>query len=278
MKIDTSSYYPKSHLDDGDDETPVTNRDSIFMPAAETQDSIVSEETVPETDSAADPQPEPSTVIPDPEYPPKTWERVVSGISHFLSWIFVPLAMPVYGILLAFDLSILHFLPLQAKLTYTLIIAAINIGLPAVIFYIMKWLGMISDIGLNNQKDRLVPYIITMLCMLGTGYFVWQRHAPMWLAMFFVGGAAAGLINSIINFRWKISAHAAGIAGIVALLVRIMHEGAVSPHILIWLVMSILASGMLGSARVWLGRHTVMQVICGYAVGFCSVFFLTMIQ
>ena len=36
-------------------------------------------------------------------------------------------------------------------------------------------------------------------------------------------------------------------------------------------------SGLLGSARIWLGRHTVWQVVAGYAVGFCSVFFLMMV-
>lgn len=277
MKIDTSSYYPKSHLDDGEEENRAGMQDSIFTPSGHEEKKQDSTTSVPESASDAA-EASYSAPTPEPENLPRGPERAISAVSQFLSWIFVPLAMPVYGILLAFGLSILHFLPMSVKTSYTLIVAGINIGLPAVTFYLMKWLGIISDIGLNNQKERFVPYIVTMLCMLGTGFFFWQRHAPMWLVMFFVGGAVAGLINTIVNFRWKISAHTAGIAGIVALLVRIMHEGAVSPHIMSWLVISILASGLLGSARVWLGRHTVMQVICGYAVGFCSVFFLTMIK
>ena len=48
------------------------------------------------------------------------------------------------------------------------------------------------------------------------------------------------------------------------------------PELFGWLIAPIIVSGLLGSARVWLGRHTVWQVLAGYAVGFCSVFFLTM--
>ena len=59
-----------------------------------------------------------------------------------------------------------------------------------------------------------------------------RRHegrAPMWLTMFFAGGAVAGIVELIVNHWWKISVHAAGVAGIVALLVRIMHDGYPAP-------------------------------------------------
>ena len=62
----------------------------------------------------------------------------------------------------------------------------------------------------------------------------------------------------------------------MALLICIEKDGFARPELFGWLIASIIVSGLLGSARVWLGRHTVWQVLAGYAVGFCSVFFLTM--
>ena len=41
--------------------------------------------------------------------------------------------------------------------------------------------------------------------------------------------------------------------------------------LIIGLLIAIGLSGILGTARVWLGRHTAWQVIAGYAVGFLSV-------
>ena len=100
----------------------------------------------------------------------------------------------------------------------------------------------------------------------------------MWLTMFFAGGAVAGIVELIVNHWWKISVHAAGVAGIVALLVRIMHDGYPAPSIFIWLCISIIVAGAVGMCRVWLGRHTVWQVLAGYTVGFCGVFFMTLIH
>ncbi|MDE6804392.1 MAG: hypothetical protein K2J29_07160, partial [Muribaculaceae bacterium] len=134
------------------------------------------------------------------------------------------------------------------------------------------------DIGLNGRKERLLPYIITILCLGATAWFMSLKGAPLWMSMFFIGGAVAGIINFAVNFYWKISAHSAGIAGIVAMLIRIMRDGFPEPSTFSWLIAVILLSGLLGAARVWLGRHTAGQVLAGYAVGFCSVFFITLIH
>ena len=210
----------------------------------------------------------------DPESP---LETAVTGFSHLLSWVLVPLLMPVYGLMLAFGLSVLDVAPMHLRVNYTLIVAGITVVIPMILVVLLKRLGLVDDIGLNNRKERLIPYIITIIAYGAAAWYMAAKHAPLWLSMFFAGGAVAALVNLLINFRWKISAHAAGIAGVVALLIRIAKDGYPEPEIFTWLLIAIGLTGLLGSARVWLGRHTVWQVVAGYAVGFCSVFFLTMI-
>lgn len=202
----------------------------------------------------------------------------MTGLSHFLSWVFTPLFMPVYGLILAFSLSILDVAPMGMRVVFTLITAGICVVVPMLLIALLKKMGIVTDLGLNGQKERLIPYIITTVCFGATAWFMNVKGAPMWLSMFFAGGALASLINLFVNFSWKISAHAAGIAGIVALLIRIEKDGSPEPELFFWLLASIILTGMLGSARVWLGRHTVWQVLAGYAIGFCCVFFLTMIR
>ena len=272
MKIDTSSYYPKSAL--GEDEEPEEKKEtsSLFpeppsMPVEDRESDEKEEETT-------DP---PVSSSHEPPYDPTDTERFFDNFSTALSWILVPLLMPVYGVLLAFNLSVLDYMAFSTKLVFTLIVAGINVAIPALLVVLLKKIGLVEDLGLNGRKERFIPYIITIVAMAGTGAFLWSKHAPMWLVMFFAGGAAAGLINMIVNFRWKISAHSAAIAGIVALLIRIMHNGPAAPSILTWIIIWIALSGLLGSGRVWLGRHTPAHVISGYAVGFLSVFFMTMI-
>lgn len=204
-------------------------------------------------------------------------EKLITKISNILSWIFVPLLMPTYGILLIFNLSILSLASTYTKVLFTLIVFGANCLLPMLIVVLLKKLGLIQDIGLNGRKERLIPYIITIVCLLGTGWFLYMKGAPVWVATFFAGGALAGLINLIVNSWWKISAHAAGIAGIVAMLIQITKEGFPVPGMTIWICMSIILAGLLCSARVWLGRHTLPQVLAGSAVGFLSVWGLSLL-
>lgn len=282
MKLDTSSYYPKSPLDDDDDEKLGPVYGPVDTPAPE-----ISEENAaaPATSAAA----EAVAVNADPdddfipgiltlEDVPEERYSVITAVSHFLSWVLVPMLMPVYGTLMAFNLSILNFAPTYQKWIFTLIVAAINIMVPALAILLLKRLGVVNDVGLNQRRERTVPYIVVILCMAATAIFFWIKGAPIWLVMFFAGGAAAGIIELSVNFRWKISAHSAGIAGIVALLIRILQTGVAMPSTLAWLMVTIALTGLLGSARIWLGRHTIWQVAGGMTVGFCSVYFLTMIH
>ena len=160
----------------------------------------------------------------------------------------------------------------------TLVIAGINFIAPMILILLLKLLGLVQDVGLNGQKERTLPYIITALCYGASAWFVASRGAPLWVDMFFCGGVVASLINMIINFKWKISAHAAAVAGLIALLIRMQRDVAVESHLFLWLIITVGAAGLLGSARIWLGRHTVWQVLAGYLVGFCSVFFMMAIH
>lgn len=279
MKLDTSSYYPKSLLDDdNDEEAEVTGVVSAEVtPDAERQSVVVVEEREVVAGVAVEDEAK-AALGSEPEKPETSFEKGVSLCSNIISWVLVPLLMPVYGMLLAFNLSLLSFTPLRAKCVFTLITFGICVVVPMLIVLLLKRAGKVEDIGLNGRKERLVPYIISIVALGVTGLFMWYKGAPMWLVMFFEGGAAAGLVNLLINFRWKISAHAAGIAGVVALLIRIIRDGYPMGGAFTWLLVVIALAGVLGSARVWLGRHTVWQVLAGYAVGFLGVILMTLIK
>lgn len=246
---------------------PVTEEPKAEEHAAVPPEGPVAPEAASRKDPEISPTPEDDTPL----------ERWITRFSHLISWIFVPLLMPVYGIMLIFSLSFLAYAPFGTKLLFTLIVFGANFLVPMLLVLLLKKLGIIEDVGLNGRKERLIPYIITVVCLAGTGLFLYLKMAPVWVAMFYAGGALAGLINLLVNFRWKISAHAAGIAGVVAMLIQVIKEGPASGSMVGWIVGAIICAGLLGSARIWLGRHTLMQVLAGSAVGFLSVWTLSLI-
>lgn len=265
--IDTSSYYPEVNGPDGNPSEDSLNglHTSLFG-----GDKKPEEPSEPEEPSKTPPPFKPEREEKGESLP----EKIITLLANFLSWALVPLLMPVYGIIFVFGLSVLDVVPHRLRLAFTLIVAGINFVIPVLLFLLLKFLGVVKDVGLNGREERSVPYMITALCMGGTAWFMASRGAPLWLCMFFTGGGVAALVNLLVNFKWKISAHAAGMAGIIALLIRLEKDVAVEPRLFVWLLIVIGATGLLGSARIWLGRHTVWQVLAGYAVGFCSVFFL----
>lgn len=274
MKLDTSSYYPDSPLDN----TP-------YMPHGREDSSAGkedSESSGPEIENEGhdEPQPQPDekvTVQQEVYFPPGPVDKFLTGASHLLSWVFVPLLMPVYAALLAFSYSMLAFTGYGTRFVFTLIIFLFNVAVPSLLVILLKKMGVVQDIGLNNRKERFIPYIICIACLIGTALFLGYKHAPQWIVWFYMGAAAAGIIEVTVNHWWKISVHAAGVAGVVALLTHLAIFDFTLPGLETWLYISLVVAGLLGSARIWLGRHTLLQVLAGYAVGFATVYGLMLL-
>lgn len=280
MKLDKSSYYPKSNLEDDEPEDWLEQKNTVRIVEGHPEFVEIEEEVNIENNvekKVEKKDDDNSQYLDDDGNPESPINKFVNVICTILSWVFVPLLMPIYGMIIAFKYSLLSFMPMGSKMVFTLIAFCFTVAIPMLLVVLMKRLGMIQDIGLNGRKERFIPYLITIISMAGTGIFMWYKGAPMWLNMFFIAGGVAGLVNMVINFRWKISAHAAGIAGVVALILRISGLSYHHPGVDTLLIISIVIAGLLGSARIWQGRHTMWQVLAGYAVGFTSVILMTLI-
>lgn len=263
MKLDTSSYYPKSPLDDEEDFENSENYES--SESSENCENYEHYEHYENCENSQDSQ--------NSEHSQQA-DHAVSIAATAISWVFGPLLMPVYAIILIFGLSILYFVPTSAKVWFTLFVFGLNVLLPGVLVLALKRFGVVSDIGVNNRTERFIPYLITLLCLAGTAWLLYSKAFPDWAVKFYIGAAVATLVVMLINFRWKISAHATAVAGLVALLLRLSHQPYVMPQEQTWLIIAIAVAGLTGSARLWLNRHTLTQVLAGYAVGFCAVYFI----
>lgn len=197
-------------------------------------------------------------------------------VSQILSYLFSPLLVPTYGMILASFLSVLSVLSARVLCTTVAITFVITCVIPACGIMAMYKTGFLTDPGVNVRTERSLPYALTVLCYVGCCFFLYRAGAPSWLTMFYAGGGAAVLINAVVNLKWKISAHAAAMGGLVAMLFRIaaMHQSVVDLNI--WISAVVVLAGAVMTARVYLQRHTLMQVIAGCANGFLCVWLLTM--
>lgn len=203
-------------------------------------------------------------------------DKVITQISKVLSGLTFPLLMPTYAILVAFSTTFLFFLPGQPILTVSLVTLGVTAMMPIIAIYLLHHIGIVSDPLLNNRRDRTIPFIVTILCYIGLGAYLWKISAPTWMTSFMMGGAALLAIILFINLVWKISGHAAGMGGLTALSVYLVYKGfCIVPGL--WLPCTvIIISGIVCSARLLLGRHTLGQVAAGYFLAF-AVLYISML-
>jgi len=197
--------------------------------------------------------------------------RFISGMSHFLSSALTPLLMPTYGVFLVLWVSVLCLLPYGTRVTVLLVCMGITCILPLIFLSVLRHFKLVKDLHVNRREERLVPYLFTALCCAIAAYYLYYCHSPQWFVMFMVGVALSVLVMALINIKWKISAHMAGIGGIVALIYEI-HVLGLSAFDMFWpLCAAIIVGGLLGSARLALRRHGTWQVLAGAVVGFLCV-------
>jgi membrane-associated phospholipid phosphatase len=148
----------------------------------------------------------------------------------------------------------------------------IQVFIPCLALGMMRGLGMISDIRLPNREERIAPYIVVGLCYL-VGFMQLNSSviAPNELKSFALGVTIALFIAFFINLFSKISIHAVGMGGLVAMGLYSLLSTDVDK--LFILPILVICAGLVGTARRLLGAHEPADIYGGYMIGFFSIFF-----
>jgi len=188
-----------------------------------------------------------------------------------ISLIFQPLLMPTFGMILLMNMDIFINLQLQWRLIAiigTLIFTGI---LPAVPIFILMRKGEVNDIFISKKEERTMPYLFSLLAYVFWAMFMWRTmQFPMFIVAMGMGSAASIFVIVIINLKWKISAHAAGVGGLTAAIFGVSYRMAINPLWLFTLILGI--SALVALSRIELKAHTPGQVMAGFVVGFIMVF------
>ena len=153
------------------------------------------------------------------------------------------------------------------------LIYCFTILLPTVAIFLFCKINKIERKGLVERKKRYVPILFTIVSYV----CCWLAMRRLNLPPYMVGIVFAALVISvlcfIVNLKWKLSEHMAGIGGVIGGLVAFGELFGYNP--VRWLCLFIMLAGMLGSARIILGRHTLGEVTGGFFVGLvCTLLIL----
>ncbi len=194
-------------------------------------------------------------------------------IAKIISNIFQPLLIPTYSVLLLFQAAnYATFFSFSYKFYTVLTIFILTAIIPLVAILILKKMGIVSSIQLPERKERLIPYIVTIICYITAIAFLWRIYMPIYIVAMMLGVLLAVVTVSLINFKWKISAHLCAMGSLTAAILVVSLRLQLNPTILLsW---TFIFSGVVAAARMILNIHTPMQTLAGFATGFAYVFAL----
>lgn len=186
-----------------------------------------------------------------------------------LSIVLNPLVVPIYIMLVFLYGNTILALTLPSTKMFLLAVVTLNaLVIPIIAIKLLKWLGMISDVSFENRYDRTVVLAIIALCYGLCVYTAYRLSLGVIVHKFFIASFCCVMIALIVTPFWKISLHMIPMGGATAMFAIYMLAGIGS--LFLTLIITIILSGMLASARLYLGLHTPAQVAVGYLTGFLT--------
>lgn len=192
----------------------------------------------------------------------KTFYTIVSGI-------FQPLFMPAIAFFLLFGVHNYFSIIYNPEFVFRLYIVSfiLTIALPILSFWVLFRWGLITDIKMSIRKERVMPTYVAITYYIMFYYLIRQYDGidPVIFAAFF-GAVLAIFIGNIITNYWKISIHGIGISLVTGMFLGACELKFVD-HFYILTALFFLI-GLVGASRLYLNRHTPLQVLAGSVLGF----------
>ena len=190
--------------------------------------------------------------------------------ARIASMLLTPFYLPVVGILAIFIFSYLSMFPFQVKLALVLMTYLFTVLIPTLLIHLYRQYHGWTPIQLGQKERRIVPYIISILCYFLCFYIMNLLHLPHLITSILIVALVIQILCAVINVYWKISTHTAAIGGVLGGLIAFSFMLNFNP--IWWLCLVIIASGIVGSSRIILRQHSLIQVTMGFFLGTISAF------
>ena len=192
-------------------------------------------------------------------------------LAFAVSMLFHPLLLPLYVLFITFNTgTVFTYIPAYTQnMSYLLTLLGVTL-IPLLCLPLLKWLGLIEGYRLVQKQDRVFPVLVTIVGAFIVFYF--SRNLPysnivrqFYLIMVIM---LSGFM--IVTIRWKISMHMTAIGGLCGFLLvwRMNYQGDVRNAFILFLLLS----GILATSRLYLKKHTPLQVYLGFLFGLFFVF------
>ena len=193
-------------------------------------------------------------------------------LAKAVSYLFHPLLMPTFGFLLlmntGFYFSLISF---DAKKFILLIVVVSTFMLPLISIGFMLFTSRFK-LDLDKHSDRIFPMLSTAVCYYLGYYFLGRIPIYPIYRLVLIASILTIAVLLIISLKWKISAHLAGIGGLIGAFLALSFRLNINSSVLLGSL--ILIAGLTGASRILLKKHTPVQIYAGFFIGFAINYLL----
>jgi len=210
----------------------------------------------------------------------------MKAVANIFSYLFHPLLILTYMTLVLlwtnpFSFGLRHVAEAD---TLLIIIVMTTITLPAIAVVMMKMLGWIKTFRMETHHERIGPYIVAGIMYLSLYLHVSKAEFPTSLRVATLGVLIVLWVCFFLNNFIKVSAHAAGMGGLVAIVALTKlkfgyEEAQIGIPGGVNLVLSIdyllygviILAGFVCTSRLILKAHEPKEVYLGFIIGILGI-------
>ena len=186
------------------------------------------------------------------------WAKLISSLLH-------PIVMPTIGVFLFLVISELRLSRNQQLALLGLIFITTYI-IPIVLLAVLKRCKLIASFNVHTIQERKIPVLVMIAIFFFLGKNLINTMLVKDLGYLFIGTAVALILLYLLFYaNFKTSLHILSLGSSVGYFIVYQHLHAI--NILPLIVILVLLSGLLGTARLTLNAHTPREVYLGFSIG-----------
>ena len=142
-------------------------------------------------------------------------DKTLIRTAQVTSWILTPFSIPFLAFLVLFLFSYLRIMPLQYKLIVLGIVYCFTILMPTITIFLFRKINGFALQELSERKKRYIPFTLTIISYVFCLLMMHKLNIPWYMTGIILAALVVQIICIIVNLRWKLSEHMAGIGGII---------------------------------------------------------------
>jgi hypothetical protein len=186
--------------------------------------------------------------------------------ARLISYMFHPLLMPTLGLLLILNSgTYLSLLDPDAKRAILFVMALGTLVFPLLLIPVLYYRSLISTLQDASKEEKLVPHMVVLILYVITFVYFVRLPLSRIIHAYALSAAVLLLILLLVSLKFNICGHMTALGGITGLIISLIliYETPLQGMLMI----TLLASGVTGSARLSLGIQRPGEIYSGYLLG-----------